>query len=75
MTRGQLESSALTRSFRFWNGSRCFAFVARKAASKTDNQCHVFAKLESDQPATAIVNFVAKVLMTSSTASANHKIV
>ena len=49
--------------------------MARKAASKTDNQCHVFAELEPDQPATAIVNFVAKVLMTSSTASANHKIV
>ncbi|KAK6623090.1 hypothetical protein RUM43_008942 [Polyplax serrata] len=44
---------------------RCFGFVARKPASKTDNQCHIFAELEPEQPATAIVNFVSKVMMTS----------
>jgi tensin len=43
---------------------KIFAFVARKAASRACNQCHVFAELDSDQPARAIVNFVNK-LMTS----------
>ncbi|EEC14287.1 tensin, putative, partial [Ixodes scapularis] len=42
--------------------SRCFGFVARKPASKTDNQCHLFAELEPEQPASAIVNFVGKVM-------------
>ncbi|CAG5022077.1 unnamed protein product [Parnassius apollo] len=41
---------------------RIFAFVARTAAG-TDNQCHVFAELEPEQPATAIVNFVNKALL------------
>ncbi|KAK9509859.1 hypothetical protein O3M35_004760 [Rhynocoris fuscipes] len=44
-------------------GMRCFGFVARKAGSKADNQCHIFAELEPEQPANAIVNFVAKVMM------------
>lgn len=43
--------------------SRCFGFVARKPTSKTDNQCHLFAELDPDQPATAIVGFVTKVLL------------
>lgn len=50
---------------------RCFGFVARKPAHKLDNQCHVFAELEPEQPATAIVNFVNKVMMGSSIAKAN----
>ncbi|XP_072745931.1 tensin-3 isoform X11 [Anoplolepis gracilipes] len=50
---------------------RCFGFVARKPAHKSDNQCHVFAELEPEQPATAIVNFVNKVMMGSSIAKAN----
>ncbi|XP_015433625.1 PREDICTED: tensin-3 [Dufourea novaeangliae] len=50
---------------------RCFGFVARKPAHKTDNQCHVFAELEPEQPATAIVNFVNKVMMGSSLSKAN----
>ncbi|CAK1549913.1 unnamed protein product [Leptosia nina] len=41
---------------------RIFAFVAR-SASGADNQCHVFAELEPEQPATAIVNFVNKALL------------
>ncbi|XP_061378898.1 tensin-1 isoform X3 [Danaus plexippus] len=41
---------------------RIFAFVAR-ASSGADNQCHVFAELEPEQPATAIVNFVNKALL------------
>ncbi|CAL7950478.1 unnamed protein product [Xylocopa violacea] len=50
---------------------RCFGFVARKPAHKSDNQCHVFAELEPGQPATAIVNFVNKVMMGNSIAKAN----
>lgn len=49
--------------------SRCFGFVARKPAHKSDNQCHIFAELEPEQPAVAIVNFVNKVMMGNS-----HKI-
>ncbi|XP_064475159.1 tensin-1-like isoform X4 [Ornithodoros turicata] len=41
---------------------RCFGFVARKPASRTDNQCHLFAEVDPEQPASAIVNFVAKVM-------------
>jgi len=51
--------------------SRCFGFVARKPASKTDNQCHIFAELEPEQPASAIVNFVSKVMMSGASAKAN----
>ncbi|XP_075211677.1 focal adhesion protein tensin isoform X4 [Lycorma delicatula] len=47
------------------SSNRVFGFVARKPASKTDNQCHIFAELEPEQPATAIVNFVSKVMMNS----------
>lgn len=56
-----------------WNFffSRCFGFVARKPASKTDNQCHIFAELEPEQPASAIVNFVSKVMMSGASAKAN----
>ncbi|GBP44989.1 Tensin [Eumeta japonica] len=44
---------------------RIFAFVAR-SSSGADNQCHVFAELEPEQPATAIVNFVNKALLGNS---------
>ncbi|XP_039763178.1 tensin-1 isoform X2 [Pararge aegeria] len=44
---------------------RIFAFVAR-ASSGADNQCQVFAELEPEQPATAIVNFVNKALLGNS---------
>ncbi|XP_054011763.1 tensin-3 isoform X5 [Hylaeus anthracinus] len=50
---------------------RCFGFVARKPAHKSDNQCHVFAELEPGQPATAIVNFVNKVMVGNSVSKAN----
>ncbi|XP_054167937.1 tensin-1-like isoform X2 [Oppia nitens] len=46
-----------------------FGFVARKTGSKTDNQCHVFAEYDADQPASAIVNFVNKVMATNPTQS------
>lgn len=46
--------------------SRIFGFVARKPnVSNPDNQCHLFAELEPEQPATAIVNFLNKILSTS----------
>lgn len=48
----------------FYTFSRVFGFVARKPTSQTDNQCHLFAELEPEQPASAIVNFVTKVMMT-----------
>ncbi|CAG0888462.1 unnamed protein product [Darwinula stevensoni] len=46
--------------------SRCFGFVARKPGSRSSNQCHLFAEYEPQQPATAIVNFVTKVMLTDS---------
>ncbi|XP_074032700.1 focal adhesion protein tensin isoform X6 [Leptinotarsa decemlineata] len=45
------------------SSNRIFGFVARKPnVSNPDNQCHLFAELEPEQPATAIVNFLNKVL-------------
>jgi len=49
------------------SSNKIFGFVARKPASSADNQCHLFAELEPEQPATAIVNFVNKVLSSSGT--------
>ena len=42
---------------------RVFGFVARKQGSVSDNCCHLFAELDPDQPASAIVNFVTKVMI------------
>ncbi|XP_039270244.2 tensin-1-like isoform X1 [Styela clava] len=42
-----------------------FGFVARKQMGPSDNTCHIFAELDSTQPARAIVNFVSKVLIGS----------
>ena len=53
---------------RKWKGdkkedAKIFGFVARKPTSRSGhNQCHLFAELDPDQPARAIVNFVNKVL-------------
>uniref|UniRef100_A0A672GIY7 Tensin 1 n=1 Tax=Salarias fasciatus TaxID=181472 RepID=A0A672GIY7_SALFA len=41
---------------------RLFGFVARKQGSTTDNVSHLFAELDPDQPASAIVSFVSKVM-------------
>lgn len=41
---------------------RLFGFVARKQGSTTDNASHLFAELDPDQPASAIVSFVSKTL-------------
>ncbi|XP_025831840.1 tensin-like [Agrilus planipennis] len=45
--------------------NRIFGFVARKPARSADNQCHLFAELEPEQPASAIVNFVNRILTSS----------
>ncbi|XP_058870958.1 tensin-3-like isoform X5 [Acipenser ruthenus] len=45
--------------------SKIFGFVARKQGSATDNVCHLFAEHDPEQPASAIVNFVSKVMIGS----------
>ncbi|XP_010127436.1 PREDICTED: tensin-3-like, partial [Chlamydotis macqueenii] len=45
--------------------AKVFAFVARKQGSATDNICHLFAEHDPEQPASAIVNFVSKVMIGS----------
>ncbi|XP_074857551.1 tensin-1 isoform X4 [Carettochelys insculpta] len=45
--------------------AKLFGFVARKQGSTTDNVCHLFAELDPDQPAAAIVNFVSRVMLSS----------
>eukprot|EP00066_Takifugu_rubripes_P021403 XP_011610669.1 PREDICTED: tensin-1-like isoform X4 [Takifugu rubripes] len=52
---------------RKWNkpeggAAKLFGFVARKQGSTTDNVSHLFAELDPDQPANAIVNFVTKMI-------------
>uniref|UniRef100_A0A8C9VNM8 Tensin 3 n=1 Tax=Scleropages formosus TaxID=113540 RepID=A0A8C9VNM8_SCLFO len=44
---------------------KIFGFVARKTGSSTENVCHVFAEHDPEQPASAIVNFVSKVMIGS----------
>ncbi|XP_035984356.1 tensin isoform X3 [Fundulus heteroclitus] len=41
---------------------KIFGFVARKQGSTTDNVSHLFAELEPDQPASAIVSFVSNMM-------------
>ncbi|XP_036771880.2 tensin-1 isoform X8 [Manis pentadactyla] len=45
--------------------AKLFGFVARKQGSTTDNACHLFAELDPSQPASAIVNFVSKVMLSA----------
>lgn len=40
-----------------------FGFVARRSGSGLGNTCHLFAELDPEQPATAIVNFINKVML------------
>ncbi|XP_066579053.1 tensin-3 [Amia ocellicauda] len=47
------------------SSSKIFGFVARKQGSATDNICHLFAEHDPEQPASAIVNFVSKVMIGS----------
>ncbi|KAM7407819.1 hypothetical protein PAMA_003536 [Pampus argenteus] len=42
--------------------AKLFGFVARKQGSTTDNVSHLFAEMDADQPASAIVNFVLKMI-------------
>jgi len=42
---------------------RVFGFVARKSGATTGNACHVFAEIDPNQPANAIVNFLTKVMI------------
>ncbi|KAF4070852.1 hypothetical protein AMELA_G00278310 [Ameiurus melas] len=45
--------------------SKIFGFVARKSGSSMENVCHLFAEHDPEQPASAIVNFVSKVMIGS----------
>lgn len=42
---------------------RMFGFVARRTSSATENVCHLFAEMDPEQPAVAIVNFINKVML------------
>ncbi|XP_051906602.1 tensin-2-like isoform X3 [Hippocampus zosterae] len=42
---------------------RVFGFVAKKPGSLAENVCHLFAELDPEQPACAIVNFINKVML------------
>lgn len=48
-----------------------FAFIAKKTATSSDNQCHIFCELENRQPASAIVTFAQRVLMDDNTRQQN----
>ncbi|KAI4892502.1 hypothetical protein NFI96_018311, partial [Prochilodus magdalenae] len=61
---------ALDPQVRKWMKDGClaakiFGFVARKSGSTTENVCHLFAEHDPEQPASAIVNFVSKVMIGS----------
>ncbi|XP_029981074.1 tensin-1-like [Sphaeramia orbicularis] len=43
--------------------AKLFGFVARKQGSTTDNVSHLFAEMDPEQPANAIVNFVSKMIV------------
>uniref|UniRef100_A0A8C5GP87 Tensin 3 n=1 Tax=Gouania willdenowi TaxID=441366 RepID=A0A8C5GP87_GOUWI len=61
---------ALDPQDRKWKKDGCplakiFGFVARKSGTSLDNVCHLFAEHDPEQPASAIVNFVSKVMIGS----------
>ncbi|XP_076351174.1 tensin-3-like isoform X3 [Tachypleus tridentatus] len=41
---------------------RCFGFIAKKPTSDTENQCHIFAEIESSHPASVIVSLVESII-------------
>ncbi|XP_022058641.2 tensin-2-like isoform X1 [Acanthochromis polyacanthus] len=43
--------------------SKMFGFVARRTGAATENVCHLFAEMDPEQPAVAIVNFINKVML------------
>ncbi|XP_051501562.1 tensin-3-like isoform X1 [Myxocyprinus asiaticus] len=47
------------------SAAKIFGFIARKSGSSTENMCHLFAEHDPEQPASAIVNFVSKVMIGS----------
>ncbi|XP_068610041.1 tensin-2 [Brachionichthys hirsutus] len=60
--------SSIDPKDRRWTNSdsstvKVFGFVARKPGSSAENACHLFAELDPEQPATAIVNFINKVML------------
>ncbi|XP_061689415.1 tensin-2 isoform X2 [Syngnathoides biaculeatus] len=60
--------SSLDPKDRRWTNSdnttlKVFGFVAKKAGSLAENVCHLFAELDPEQPALAIVNFINKVML------------
>ncbi|XP_062316427.1 tensin-2 isoform X2 [Osmerus eperlanus] len=67
---GSVTFSSVDPQDRRWNNSdsttsKVFGFVARKPGSLAENVCHLFAELDPEQPAGAIVNFINKVLLGS----------
>ncbi|XP_052391033.1 tensin-3 isoform X4 [Carassius gibelio] len=61
---------ALDPQDRKWTRDGCtaakiFGFIARKSGNSTENVCHLFAEHDPEQPASAIVNFVSKVMIGS----------
>ncbi|XP_060939824.1 tensin-3-like isoform X2 [Limanda limanda] len=61
---------ALDPQDRKWKKDGCtsakiFGFVARKSGTSMDNICHLFAEHDPEQPASAIVNFVSRVMIGS----------
>ncbi|KAL6120101.1 tns2 [Pungitius sinensis] len=60
--------SSIDPKDRRWTNShntadKVFGFVAKKPGSLAENVCHLFAELDPEQPATAIVNFINKVML------------
>ncbi|XP_034022903.1 tensin-2-like isoform X1 [Thalassophryne amazonica] len=43
--------------------NKMFGFVARRTGSTSENVCHLFAEMDPEQPAVAIVNFINKVML------------
>ncbi|KAM6470627.1 tensin-2 isoform 5-T5 [Liasis olivaceus] len=43
--------------------AKIFGFVAKKQGNPCENVCHLFAELDPEQPASAIVNFITKVML------------
>uniref|UniRef100_A0A672I2P7 Tensin 2a n=1 Tax=Salarias fasciatus TaxID=181472 RepID=A0A672I2P7_SALFA len=60
--------SSIDPKDRRWTNSdntavKVFGFVAKKPGSVAENVCHLFAELDPEQPAIAIVNFINKVML------------
>ena len=42
--------------------ARCFGFVVRTQVNSRENECHVCAEIDNDQPASAVINFIHKAM-------------